>query len=203
MITFIARHEFRQIDSDTCAPHRNAMPNARAPHASTRAGFLNASTKSLTIRPVSPITPNSCSGMSLRDQAQEKLPHRDAGLSRKWSRNPLRVSTTLIQSGPREAVPPARALVRTLGYNNLPPYPPPEPRPCTSSRVTTHSSSRVTSFSVLSSLIFPRIPPEPHVPLSSLGAERFQISEAVLGELDMKLYVSRVHQSSMDLNLCC
>ena len=45
-------------------------------------------------------------------------------------------------------------------------------------------------FSVLLSLIHPRIPPEPHVTLSFLGAERFQLSDVALGELDMKLYVS-------------
>ena len=64
----------------------------------------------------------------------------------------------------------------------------PEPRP------PTHNPPRVTlpPLSVLSSLIFPRIPPEPHVTLSFLGAERFQLSDTAMGELDMKLYVSRV-----------
>ena len=39
---------------------------------------------------------------------------------------------------------------------------------------------------------YTKIPPEPHVTLLFLGAERFQLSDAALGELDMKLYVSPV-----------
>ncbi|KAF9785457.1 hypothetical protein BJ322DRAFT_831444 [Thelephora terrestris] len=41
-------------------------------------------------------------------------------------------------------------------------------------------------FSALFPLIPPKIPPEPRVTLLSLGAERFQLSYASLGELDMK-----------------
>jgi len=47
-------------------------------------------------------------------------------------------------------------------------------------------------LSVLLSLTRSRIPPEPYGTLPFLGPERFQLSEVALGELDMKLYVSRV-----------
>ena len=43
-------------------------------------------------------------------------------------------------------------------------------------------------FSARLSLARPGIPPEPHVTLLSLGAGRSQLSDAALGELDMKLY---------------
>ncbi|KAF9645625.1 hypothetical protein BDM02DRAFT_491555 [Thelephora ganbajun] len=92
---------------------------------------------------------------------------------------------TITQSNP-EAVPPARALIHSLSH--LPPYKPPEPQPHTLNGVRTHDPTRITlpPFSLLSTLIFPGIPPEPHVALSSLGPERFQLSDTALEELDMK-----------------
>ena len=106
----------------------------------------------------------------------------------------VQAATIITQSEP-EKVPPARALIHSLGPTSpLSPIPP-EPRPHTSSEVGTYNPPRITlpPFSVLSSFLFPEIPPEPHVPLSFLGAEGLQLSDATLGELDMKLYVSRVH----------
>lgn len=101
----------------------------------------------------------------------------------------------IITQSELEKVPPARALIHSLSPNR-PPFPiPHEPRPHTSSEVGTYNPPRITlpPFSVLFSFLFPEIPPEPHVPLSLLGAEGLQLSDATLGELDMKLYVSQVH----------
>lgn len=106
---------------------------------------------------------------------------------------------TITQSGPElEAFPPARALIDLPRRNT-------EPQPHTSNEVRTHNPPQITlpSFSVLSTLIFPRIPHEPHVTLSSLGAERFQLSDAALGELDMKLYASRAHYCRYELTIFC
>ena len=98
--------------------------------------------------------------------------------------------TTVTQFLP---APPERALIRPLGSAGLPPNTPPEPRPLTTDEVGTHNPPRITlpPFSVLFSLMFPSILPEPHFTLSLLGAERLQLSDVALGELDMKLYVSR------------
>ena len=105
----------------------------------------------------------------------------------------MHVATTIAPPG-SEGAPPARALIHFRDHNSPSPYAPPEPRPRTSSGVRTQSPPRITlpPFSVLSSLLFPRIPPEPYVPLSFLAADRLQLSDAALGELDMKLYVSLV-----------
>jgi len=99
---------------------------------------------------------------------------------------------------PPETVPPARALTRSSAHNSLPPSTPPSPRPYTLNEVGTVA---LPPFSVISSLIFPGVLPEPHVTLSSLGGERFQLSDTALGDLDMMLCVSRVRRSSMELIL--
>jgi len=65
------------------------------------------------------------------------------------------------------------------------------PRSQALNETKTFNPSRFPPFSLLLALIFPRIPPEPRVPLSFPGAERLQLSDAALGELDMKLYGSR------------
>ena len=95
---------------------------------------------------------------------------------------------------PPETVPPDRALISPVAYNSLLFYTPPGPRPYTLNEVMTYNLSRVTlpPLSVVSSLVFPSIPPGPHGRLSSLGAGGFQLSDIALGELNMKLYVSRV-----------
>lgn len=61
---------------------------------------------------------------------------------------------------------------------------------------TKHRPSPVIlpSFSALLSRTLHKIPPEPHVTLLSLGAERFQLSDVTLGELDMMLCVSRTRR---------
>jgi len=81
----------------------------------------------------------------------------------------------------------------------------PEPRTHALHEANMDDPSRVVlpPLSVLLSLIPPRIPPEPHVTLSLLGAERSQLSDTALGELDMKLCVSRVRQSPMKLIFSC
>lgn len=118
---------------------------------------------------------------------------------------PTKIHAAIITQSEPEAVPPARALVRSLGHNSLPSCTPPEPRIHTLSQVKTHSPPQtiLPPFSVLSSLLFPKILPGPHVTLSSLGAERFQLSGVALGELDMKLCVPRVFWSSVELILSC
>lgn len=88
-----------------------------------------------------------------------------------------------------ETVPPGRALVRSPSRNSLPP----EPQPHILDQVGAYSYPRIAppSFSVLPTLVFPSIPREPYVTLSSLGTERFQLSDVTVGELDMKLYAFR------------
>jgi len=88
-----------------------------------------------------------------------------------------------------EAVPPAPALIPPLSCGGLSPGAPPEPQ---SSTIEESRTPRVTlpPSSVLFSLMFPSIIPEPHFTLSLLGTERLQLSDVALGELDMKLYVS-------------
>lgn len=83
-----------------------------------------------------------------------------------------------------ETVPPARALTHSFGRNSPSHYASPKHR--------LHDPPHFTlsPISVPLSFILPRIPPVPHVTLSFLGAERFQLSDAALGDLDMKLCVS-------------
>ena len=98
-------------------------------------------------------------------------------------------------------VPPAHALACSLGHNSS-----------LSSKGTKMQGSPYVAFppfSARSSLVLPRIPPEPHVVLLSLGAGRFQLSDAALGELDMKLYASlrcpsmELIRPSSRLNMLC
>jgi len=86
---------------------------------------------------------------------------------------------------------PVRALIHSLGRNNPQSYALLVPQLHALDAAKAHDPPRVIlpRFSVLPSLIHSRIPPEPHVTLLSLGAEKFQLSDAALGELDMKLYV--------------
>ena len=57
-------------------------------------------------------------------------------------------------------------------------------------------------LSAISSLMLPSIPPEPRFALSSLGGDRFPLSDTALGDLGMKLYVSRVCQMLVELIFC-
>ena len=98
---------------------------------------------------------------------------------------------------PPKTAPPAQPPIHSLGHGSSPSCG--SLRPQALDLIETHNTSRVPPFSVLLSLVFPKIPPEPHVPLSLLGAERFQLSDVAQGELDMKLYVSRVRQPLMEL----
>ena len=97
---------------------------------------------------------------------------------------------------PPEMVLPVRALViHSLAHNSLlPSGPPPH-----ANEVRRYNLPRVAlpSFSAVSSLVIPTIPPESHDTSPPLGAGRFQLSDVALGDLDMKLYVSRIPCLSM------
>ena len=82
-------------------------------------------------------------------------------------------------------VPPAHALACPLGHDSSLSF----------NGVKMQGSLHVAlpQFPARFSLAPPGIPPESHVALLSLGVGRFQLSDAALGELDMKLYAS----------LCC
>ena len=79
-------------------------------------------------------------------------------------------------------VPPAHALACPLGHDSSLSF----------NGVKMQGSLHVAlpQFPARFSLAPPGIPPESHVALLSLGAGRFQLSDAALGELDMKLYAS-------------
>ena len=98
----------------------------------------------------------------------------------------LTPGATSSRLGPILAAPPERALIHPLG-RNFPPRPS-ESRPQVLNPVRTRGPT-LPSFSVLSTLVFPGIPPEPRLTLSSLGADRFQLSDVIISELDTKLYV--------------
>ena len=100
-------------------------------------------------------------------------------------------NVTEIQMPSPSIVPPARALICPPAYNCLLSYTPPELRPRTFDKIRTHIFVTLPPFSAISSTIFPSIPSQPHVALSSLGAGQFQLSNAALGDLNMKLYVPR------------
>lgn len=93
-----------------------------------------------------------------------------------------------------EIVPPDRALIRTPAYGNVLFYTPPGLHPPALNEIMKHNLSRITlpSFSAVSSLVSPSIPPGFRVTLSSLGAGGFQLSDVALEELSMKLCVSGV-----------
>ena len=95
----------------------------------------------------------------------------------------------------RKTAPPACAFINPPGHNSpLPWHALPNHWTQAPDETKARNNPRVIlpPFSVLSSLIPPRIPPGPHATLPLLGAESLQLSSATLGELDMKLYVSRV-----------
>ena len=100
---------------------------------------------------------------------------------------------TVIQPG-LWVVPPAPGLICHLGRNG-PPLLFPESQIHAVDEVETHPPSPVMlpQLSIPPPRPYTRIPPEPHITLLSLGSERLQLSDAALGELDMKLYVSRVY----------
>lgn len=103
--------------------------------------------------------------------------------------NQLPPSVTMNQLQP-EMVPPTRALICLPAYNSLPSDTPPGLRPRTFEETRTRPRFTPPPFSAISSLIFPGIPPQPHVVLSSPGIGQFQLSDVALGDLNMKLYVS-------------
>ena len=87
---------------------------------------------------------------------------------------------------------PALALVCHPGRNGPPALASPESQLPAVDETDTHRPPPVmlSQFSIPLSRVSIRIPPEPHITLLFLGAERFQLSDTALGELDMKLYVS-------------
>lgn len=107
---------------------------------------------------------------------------------------PVPTDRTSVASGTRpipESVPPASALLHSLGRNSQPVFPPPEPRTHFLNQVRVRDPQIPRRLSVLPTLIFPSIPPEPHITLSFLGAEHFQLSDVARSQLDLKLYVCR------------
>ena len=91
-------------------------------------------------------------------------------------------------------IPPASAHIHSYGRNSPRPHTSPTPQPHVLNASEAHDPPYVIlpPVSVLLSLAHSRIPLEPHVTSPFLGAERSQLSDAALGELDMKLYASRV-----------
>ena len=77
-------------------------------------------------------------------------------------------------------VPPAHALACPLGHGSV--------LSSTGAKMQGSPHVALPSSSARFSLVPLRIPPEPHIALLSLGTGRFQLSDAALGELDMKLY---------------
>ena len=104
-------------------------------------------------------------------------------------------SSVTIPPAPEET-PPAHALIYSHRRNSPlgGSYAFPVPLPHAINAAEAHDPPHVIlpPFSVLLSPMHSRIPPEPYVTLPFLGPERFQLSDVALGELDMKLYVSRV-----------
>lgn len=87
-----------------------------------------------------------------------------------------------------EKVPPGRALTHYPGHNSQPP----EPRPHIPQGVRTRNP--LPPYSVLSTLIFPGVLPEPRITLESLGPERFQLFDVVQNELEMKFRLGVVYR---------
>lgn len=86
--------------------------------------------------------------------------------------------------------PPALRLGLPLSGNGPPPYRPRPPLYAPNQvKKPNPSPTIIPPFAALLSRMPPRIPPEPHITLLLLGAEHFQLSDATLEELDMKLYV--------------
>jgi len=104
----------------------------------------------------------------------------DAPTKERWIVGSIPQVSTKASSLILDTAPPARALLtRSLGQNS--------PLSIASPKHRLHALSGIISVPL--SFIPPRIPPEPHITLSFLGAERLQLSDAALGDLDMKLYV--------------
>jgi len=101
---------------------------------------------------------------------------------------------------PPEMVPSVCAPIPPFAYSSLLSYTLPGPQPHTFNEIRTHEFPRI-KLPPLSPINRPTpssILPGPYV---TLGAGRFQLSDAALGGLDMKLYVSRVCRSSVGLTL--
>ena len=96
---------------------------------------------------------------------------------------------TITRPAPK-VVPPAHALACPLGHDST--------LSSNGAKMQVSPHVALPPFSARLSIALHRIPPEPHVALLSLGAGRFQLSDAALGELDMKLYAS-LRCSSMEL----
>ena len=97
---------------------------------------------------------------------------------------------TITQPAP-EVITPARTLINSFSCNSTSLYVSPKRQLHVFNDAKAHSSppALLPPFSIMFSPKSSRIPPDPHVALLSLGAGRSQLSDAALGELDMKLYV--------------
>ena len=97
---------------------------------------------------------------------------------------------TVTQPTP-ELIMPTRTLIRSFNRNSTSLHVLPKRQLYAFTDVKAKNSPHALPppLSVLLSLKSSRIPPESHVTLLSLGAGRSQLSDAALGELDMKLYV--------------
>jgi len=97
--------------------------------------------------------------------------------------------TTVIQPA-LKMVPSELSRIQTLSRNSTPPSTPlDQPRPPSPDQAHHSPPVILPAFSRLLSRVSPRILPEPHLTLLSLGAQRFQLSDTAVDELDMKLYV--------------
>lgn len=94
---------------------------------------------------------------------------------------------TTVQPAPK-IVPSEFSHIQTLSHNGTSLD---QSQPPTLEQVHHPHPVILPAFSRLLSRVPPRILPEPHLMLLSLGAERFQLSDTAMGELDMKLYVPR------------
>jgi len=98
--------------------------------------------------------------------------------------------TSLVTITPApKAIPPASAHIHSYCRNSLRPRASPTLQQRVLNAAEAHDPPHaiLPPFSALLSIVHSRIPPEPHVTSSFLGAERFQLSDAALGELDTKL----------------
>ena len=101
---------------------------------------------------------------------------------------------------PPEIAPPVCAPIYPLAYDSLLSYTLPGPQLHPFNEIRTHEFPRVKlpPLSPMSRPTSSSILPGPHV---TLGDGQFQLSDAALGDLDMKLYVSRVCRSSVGLTV--
>lgn len=91
-----------------------------------------------------------------------------------------------------KVIPPAHAFSCPLGHDGASSSTSLESLQCAFGGARMQGSPHVAlpTFSTRFPPTPPGIPPEPHVTLLSLGAGNFHLSDAALGELDTKLYVS-------------